>query len=134
MEPLMITGSQIRAIRGDVGMEPAQFAQLLGIHSSTLYRWENAGEQPVRVEPLQLQLLTVLQQQIAKRSTAEDRAELSNSILTGLLIGGGLLGLFYLLDSAFAEKRPVRIPKTSPGGTHPADGEPKQPRRRTQRY
>jgi len=128
----MITGNQIRAIRGDLKMDPAQFAQLLGIHSSTLYRWENAGDQPVRVEPLQLQLLTVLQQQIAKRTTAEDRAELSNAILTGLLIGGGLLGLFYLLDSAFGDKRPARQPRTSSGPTSPAVGTQRQTRRRSQ--
>ncbi len=103
-----MTGQSIRQIRTDIGMEPAQFAQLLGVHSSTLYRWENVGAAPVRVEPLQRQLLTVLEQQLAERSTLRARAELSETILKGLLIGGGLLGLFYLLNAAFGAEGKVR--------------------------
>jgi hypothetical protein len=89
-------------------MEPAQFAQLLGIHTSTLYRWESVGPAPVRVEPLQRQLLTVLDDQLAERNSLRARAELSETILKGLLIGGGLLGLFYLLSAAFGDGGKVR--------------------------
>lgn len=96
-----MTGESIRHVRREIRMEPAQFAQLLGVHPSTLYRWENAGATQVRVEPLQRQLLTVLEQQLAERSSLRARAELSETILKGLLIGGGLLGLFYLLNAAF---------------------------------
>jgi hypothetical protein len=116
-----MTGDSIRQIRTDLAMEPAQFAQLLGVHPSSLYRWENAGSAAVRIDPLQLQLLTVLQQQINDRA-AQARADLGKVILTGLLLGGGLLGLFYLLDAAYGDQRRPRESDADPSDDEPHVG------------
>lgn len=99
-----MTGDDIRQIRTDLGTDPTQFSQLLGIHSSTLYRWEKLGPTTARVEPMQRQLLAVLQQQLVNRAP-EDRISFGKKIQAGLLNGGGLLGLYYLLEANFRDRR-----------------------------
>ncbi|MBI5536031.1 MAG: hypothetical protein HY898_25145 [Deltaproteobacteria bacterium] len=102
-----MTGTEIRQLRSSLGMDPTRFAQLLGIHPSSLYRWEAAGELQIRVEPFQSQVLAALQQQVAQRQ-APAQADLGQAILAGLLIGGGLLGLYKLLEAVFDEPKPRR--------------------------
>jgi len=46
-----MTGTQVRELRAALSLDPTHFAQLLGVHPSTLYRWEAAGDVSVRVEP-----------------------------------------------------------------------------------
>jgi transcriptional regulator with XRE-family HTH domain len=101
-----MTGTQVRELRVALRLDPAHFAQLLGVHPSTLYRWEAAGDVPVRVEPFQQQILAVLQGQVAApRGGNEDLGE---TILKGLLVGGAMFGLFKLLEAAFSEDQPRR--------------------------
>jgi transcriptional regulator with XRE-family HTH domain len=101
-----MTGTQVRELRAALHLDPTHFAQLLGVHPSTLYRWEAAGDVPVRVEPFQQQILAVLQGQVAApRGTNEDLGE---TILKGLLVGGAMFGLFKLLEAAFSEDQPRR--------------------------
>ena len=83
-------------------MDLPRFAQLLGVHATTVYRWELAAGQAIRIEPLQLQLLSVLQQQLHERQRTAARNELAETITKGLLVGGTMLGLFKLLDAAFS--------------------------------
>ncbi len=100
----MVTGAQIRRLRSDLDMDAQQFASLLGVHPTTLYRWESAGDRQVRVDPLQLKLLVALDQEVAKRKTMKAKAELANTITTALLVGGGLFALFKLLQAVFPDE------------------------------
>lgn len=99
-----MTGDDVRRIRVSLGLEPARFAQLLGVHPSTLYRWEQAEASTVRVEPLQLQLLTALDQRVSVRSPQET-TDLGEAIVTGLLVGGSLFALYKLLEAVFDDER-----------------------------
>jgi transcriptional regulator with XRE-family HTH domain len=112
-----VTGTQVRELRLALKMEPAYFAQLLGVHPSTLYRWEAATSAGIRVEPFQQQILAVLQRELGlKTQQAEDLGE---AILKGLLVGGAMLGLFKLLEAAFSEE-PRRIGREAERGTSPS--------------
>jgi transcriptional regulator with XRE-family HTH domain len=103
-----LTGSWIRDLRQRAGLEPAHFALLLGVNSSTLYRWEKVGAANVRVEPLQRQLMAVLDQELGRRGP-EGRNELRKTVLEALLVGGGLLGLYRLLHAAFGGARALPV-------------------------
>lgn len=93
-----MTGARVRAVRVALGLDPARFSQLLGVHSSTVYRWEAAGESAPRIEPLQRQILAVAEQ-VSSREGA------GSSVLDGLLLGGPMLGLYRLLEFAYGETR-----------------------------
>jgi len=101
-----MTGAQVRELRAALRLDPTHFAQLLGVHPSTLYRWEAAGDVPVRVEPFQQQILAVLQDQVAAPRGANE--DLGETILKGLLVGGAMFGLFKLLEAAFSDEQPRR--------------------------
>lgn len=101
----MMAGKAIRKLRTDLGMTPADFAALLGVHPSSIYRWENADAEEVHIEPLQFRLLTVLQQEVNKRKTAQAQAELGKAIVGALIVGGALFGLFTLLATIFKEEK-----------------------------
>ena len=101
-----MTGTQVRELRAALRLDPTHFAQLLGVHPSTLYRWEAAGDVPVRVEPFQLQILAMLQRQIAAPTAGNE--DLSETILKKLLVKSAMFGLFKLLEAAFSDKKPRR--------------------------
>lgn len=121
-----MTGAQVRELRQALKMEPAHFAQLLGVHPSTLYRWEAAALGDIRVEPFQQQILAVLQNQIERN--AQPSESLGDAILKGLLIGGALLGLFQLLQSAYGEE-PLALKGTA-GRNRLSRKRPSRPNRR----
>ena len=98
-----MTGNRVRQLREDLGMTPGQFASLIGVHPSTLYRWEAAHEGQLRMDPMQLQLMTLLEREVAKRKSAEARSELGSAIVTALLVGGGMFALFKLLEAVFGD-------------------------------
>jgi transcriptional regulator with XRE-family HTH domain len=68
------TGQSVRVLREALRLAPQQFASLVGVSPSTISRWELAGKDMLRPEPLQLQLLTVIEQELGKRPTAERRS------------------------------------------------------------
>jgi transcriptional regulator with XRE-family HTH domain len=96
-----LTGAKVRALRLRAGLKPGELAQLLGIHSVTVYRWETLPE--LHVEPFQQQLLALLDAELSRR-TAQEATELRDSIRNGLLVGGTLLGLCRLLCARFGER------------------------------
>jgi transcriptional regulator with XRE-family HTH domain len=89
-------GQEIRRLREALGLEAFAFATSLGVHPSTLYRWEQAKGQ-VKMDPLQSQILERLAATLAK-DQAKRAKEAGEAILAGLLAGGALLGLAALLD------------------------------------
>lgn len=86
-----MTGSTICALRLRSGLSVTEFAQLLGVHVATAYRWEREPGD-VRVEPLQARLLARLAQVMA------DDPDQVNGLRGAVLIGGGLAGLAWVLD------------------------------------
>jgi len=51
-----MTGQQIEHIRNELGLTHPQFAQLLGVHVTTIYRWVNSSSEEVRLDPLHASL------------------------------------------------------------------------------
>ena len=93
-----VTGQEIQHLRERLGMGVPQFAQLLGVHVATAYRWEAQGAVNVALDPLHLALLVRLQQSIDTRPTPGERAQWGQELLKGVLIGGTLAGLAVLLS------------------------------------
>lgn len=93
-----MTGADVRKLREELGWTGAQFASLFGVHPSTIYRWEEREDAPLKTEPLQLQLLTVLRSELKKgRRDLRDRLEAS------LALGGSLQALHVLLSVVYGE-------------------------------
>lgn len=95
-----MTGNDVKWIRTQLALTPVQIADLIGASQSTVYRWEQAGPNAVAVDPGQLRLLNLMRQQIDAKKTAD----LAAGIAAGLLVGGGLFGLYYLLSTVYAEE------------------------------
>ena len=91
-----MTGTDVKKLREEsLGWTGAQFASLFGVHPSTVYRWEEQGEADLKTEPLQLQLLGLLQ------TTLPLAAGLSDALKNALALGGSLRALYVLLSSAY---------------------------------
>ena len=92
----VITGSDLRQLRETLGLDSFAFAKLLGVATSTVYRWEGLGPKAVNMDPMQRQLVEAL---IAKLEStkAQGRADLNKAIVDALIAGGAILGLFVLL-------------------------------------
>lgn len=104
----MFTGTQVRHLREDIGLNGQQFAKILGVHPTSLYRWEGAVDRKVNVAPRQLQLLVVLEKEMRKRKSTEAREEFAQSIITGLLLRGDLFALFKILKTVFEDEDDTR--------------------------
>jgi hypothetical protein len=104
-----VTGQEIQHLRERLGMGVPQFAQLLGVHVATAYRWEAQGALKVALDPLHFALLVRLQQSIDTRPTPGERTQWGQELLKGVLIGGTLSGLAVLL----AELLPSRTSHAS---------------------
>lgn len=55
-----LTGDQIRAVREKLGLDRVRFASILGVSTSSVYRWETSGPDAVRFDKLQADLLETL--------------------------------------------------------------------------
>ncbi|MBN8525000.1 MAG: hypothetical protein J0M02_06680 [Planctomycetes bacterium] len=98
-----MTGSEILGLRTKLGMSIQQFSQLLGVHHSTAYRWEQAGTKAVVLDSLQERVLTHLEQRLAEQ-TAKEREAWTDSLLKTLLVGGTLVALAFLLSNLMKKK------------------------------
>jgi len=99
-----MTGNEIRTLRTSLGLSAQRLAELIGVHFTSIYRWESAGDRKVNLEPLQAALLYRLQERAAKAPR-----DVGERLLQGLLVGGTLLGLAYLLaDLIEPETKPQR--------------------------
>lgn len=99
----VFTGHDIRDLREALNMTPSQFATLLGIHPATLYRWEAKGSEPVRLDPMQLGLLTALRDEYRRRTAKGGGDEWVAALVGALVVGGGLFALFKLLEAVFED-------------------------------
>jgi hypothetical protein len=100
-----MTGPEIKAVRTTLGHDPYVFAKILGVHLSTLYRWERSrGE--AHIDPLQAEILDRLRSNLAARETPDQR-KLGEDVLKAVLVGGSLVGLTYLLNEIVKTDRPL---------------------------
>jgi transcriptional regulator with XRE-family HTH domain len=87
-----LTGRHVRRLREALGLDQFAFAAVLGVHVSTVYRWETLPR--VSVDPLQAEILKQLQLRLAQRRRLDDAGQ---AVVQGLIAGGMLLGLAALL-------------------------------------
>lgn len=90
-----MTGSEVRRLREGLGLDVFAFAKTLGVHGSTLYRWEQT-KGPLKIDPLQGEILDKLAQR-ARDQGPDQKKALGDAIVKGLIVGGALLGLVALL-------------------------------------
>lgn len=65
-----MTGNEVRAIRDAFELDAFAFARLLGVHVSTVYRWE-ASTWHVTMDPLPSEILTAAQAHLATQSQGQ---------------------------------------------------------------
>lgn len=106
-------GVDIQQLRLELGMTVPQFAQLLGLNQTSIYRYEAAGDREIPIDPLPLKLITALQHQMARpdASTAPTHVQLGDSLTNALVLGGTLLALYTLLDGVYGGQQPT-LPRT----------------------
>jgi len=89
-----MTGRQIRRLREQLRLDPFALAGVLGVHVSTIYRWESSTVD-VKMDPLQALLMERLRERVATQPKSAD--DLSQAIVKGLVTGGALVALLALL-------------------------------------
>lgn len=89
-----MTGSDIASAREALGLNPFAFAAVLGVHVSSVYRWEKAGKNP-RVDPLQREIITGIH---THRSSSTAQLKAGKKVRSALESGGSLAGLHTLLQ------------------------------------
>jgi transcriptional regulator with XRE-family HTH domain len=100
-----LTGNDVRSIRNALGLTMAQFAHVLGVHPSTVQRWELTGANRVTVEGVPLTVLTALRARVLEQANGlRAAANAGQDVSTKLATGGVLLALTVLLLFAAGEK------------------------------
>lgn len=98
-----LTGSDVRRIRNAVEWATPEFAALLGVSGSTVYRWETREGGVVPIEPLQAQLLVALDAVMARADKrAGGAAAMRRDLTEALALGGTLRALHTLLAATYA--------------------------------
>jgi transcriptional regulator with XRE-family HTH domain len=97
-----MTGNDVRALRARLKLTAKQLSDLLGVHPSTVHRWEVARNETrnLKIEPLQMRLLMLLAQEYDQRTEA-DQTALTAMLTHELAVGGGLRAIYALLRAAF---------------------------------
>lgn len=108
-----MTGSDVQPIREGLGLNPFQLACILGVHVTTIYRWERTpGPKalaaarrgrpvvPPQINPLQAEILTGLQKLVELGIGPETGAKIAKAVLAG----GSLAGLRVALDAITKER------------------------------
>ena len=100
-----MTGNEIKALRTSLRMNVPQFAELVGVHVTTAYRWEGFAAKSVDLDRLQLKVLTHLQQRLDEQK-GKERDSWVDGLLKMLLVGGTLVALAYILANLTKGKKP----------------------------
>lgn len=97
-------GADVRTIRQALGLTASTFATVLGVHPTTVHRWEAAGTNSVIIEGVPWNVLAALRQRVihqrADRETLKNRGQ---EISDALVFGGVLLALAALIALARGE-------------------------------
>ncbi|MFM9995322.1 MAG: helix-turn-helix domain-containing protein [Phycisphaerales bacterium] len=93
-----IQGRQISALRKALRLDVAQFAGVLGVHPSTVHRWEAAKAREVPVDGVAANVLRTLAHKVkADGQARRQAAEVGDQVAEALLVGGALVGLLVLV-------------------------------------
>ncbi len=96
---IRIQGRQVRALRGALGLEAAQFAGVLGVHPSTVHRWEAAEMGFVPVDGVAANVLVALASKLDGDRKAKAQAEaVGEKVAQALVLGGALVALVALVE------------------------------------
>lgn len=87
-----MTGDQIKGIREKLGLNTAEFADLLGVQNSSVYRWEACANDKTRIEGLPKRLV-----QLMSKLSAKNAKIVADEIRNG----GWVRGLYKLLGIAY---------------------------------
>jgi predicted transcriptional regulator len=91
-----VTGQGLRTMRETLQLSVSDFAKLLGVHPTAVYRWEGEPQRVCPVEnTLTRRLLTLLDMQVREKDKLW-RASLHET----LLVQGPLAALHYLIDTS----------------------------------
>ncbi|HRI69257.1 MAG TPA: hypothetical protein PK156_33735 [Polyangium sp.] len=100
-----ITGDRIRHTRKMLGFDTLHFAYVIGVHGSTISRWELRGPEHLRIEPASLALLVALNSYLARIDKQPSKLEVFRTeLLTEILTGGSLRAIHCLLRHYFEDK------------------------------
>lgn len=94
---MSLTGNNIRTLREQTGLTGAAFGTLLGVHQSTVYRWEkheNAAKE-LQIEPLQVQIMRLITDELKKRR--KSGRDVLMSLLSDAVASRGTLGALHVL-------------------------------------
>jgi hypothetical protein len=94
-----MNGNDLNWLYETLGITTIELADLLGVHATTVYRWNKAAGSEIKMNPLQLQLMRLL---MAK--ARDSGASLGHELLAGLDFGGTLGGLSILLSTFEVDK------------------------------
>jgi hypothetical protein len=87
-----MTGEDVTHVREWLGVDPFALAAVLGVHVSSIYRWEKTKEP--NIDPLQKSILVALRTRIKSKRVGEDLGE---KLRVSLISGGNLAALHTLL-------------------------------------
>ena len=110
-------GNDVSRLRDTLGLDAFAFAKILGVHVSTLYRWEQV-QGDVSMDPLQRDILEQLAKALRAKRAAQKR-EVGNQVLAALLAGGALGALAVLL--AFITKSSIDDPDAATSRSNPSE-------------
>jgi DNA-binding XRE family transcriptional regulator len=65
-----VNGNKIKTIREKFGLSTPEFAELIGVRGSSVYRWEAAGKVTPKVEGRPLKLLELSSKLLAPQAAA----------------------------------------------------------------
>ena len=95
---------QIRRTRQALGLSSSQFAHVLGVHPTTLSRWENSQRSAAKVEGMASAVLTALDRRLATKSATTVAGKKGQEVSDALVVGGIVLALAILVAFAAEQK------------------------------
>lgn len=100
-----ISGQDVRGIRQALGLSVIQFATVLGVHPSSVHRWESAASTAVPIEGVAWTVMSALRARVLSSTKAEKlkAAAAGRRVSDELATGGVLMALAVLLY--FAARR-----------------------------
>lgn len=108
-------GAEIQQLRQSLGMSVPQFAQVLGVAHTTVYRWELSGTSDVKIDPMPLGILTQLRERLGRNPPKKNR-DLGEDVAKALILGGAVFALYKILEASFSAPTQVRRKGVAGGG------------------
>jgi transcriptional regulator with XRE-family HTH domain len=100
-----VTGQEVQSIRKRLGLPVSKFAAVLGVHPSSVFRWESRGDQAVPIEGIPLSVLSALRLRLAEEGDeAREAREAGRAVSDALIVGGALIALLLLIKFASGSK------------------------------